>query len=76
MSDYNDWLDELRWHWGDAYLIEHLGSRWVAQRRDSHSTFSAADPKALLNLVRADYAVRPVSRPLAAPLDCRLRPEG
>jgi hypothetical protein len=31
-------LDELRWHWGDAYLIHYFetAGRWVAQRRDSH----------------------------------------
>ncbi len=70
-------LDELRWHWGDAYLIEHFPGpgKWVAQRRDSHSTFSAADPEALLEKIRADYAVRPVPRPRAAPMDCRFRPE-
>ena len=33
-------LDELRWHYGEAYLIHYLPGpgRWVAQRRDSHAT--------------------------------------
>jgi hypothetical protein len=35
-------LDDLRWHYGEAYLIELIGRRWVAQRRDSHATMSAS----------------------------------
>ena len=34
-------LNDLRWHYGEAYLIELIGRRWVAQRRDSHGTMSA-----------------------------------
>ena len=34
-------LADLRHHWGEAYLIHHLGARWVAQRRDSRQCFSA-----------------------------------
>jgi hypothetical protein len=55
-------LDELRFHWGSAYLIEHLGSRWIAQRRDSHATISADSPEGLLEKIRADYAARRVPR--------------
>src|SRR5258705_9611354 len=55
-------LDDLRWHYGEAYLIELIGVRWVAQRRDSHATMSASSPDRLLDLIRADYAVHPVPR--------------
>ena len=55
-------LEDLRWHYGDAYLIKRIGSRWVAQRRDSHATMSAGSPDQLLGLIRADYAAHPVPR--------------
>ncbi len=55
-------LDDLRWHWGTAYLVQQMGGRWVAQRRDSHATVSAEGPDRLLGLIRADYAARPVPR--------------
>jgi hypothetical protein len=57
-------LDDLRWHYGEAYLIELIGDRWIAQRRDSHATMSAGSPDQLLGLIRADYAARPVPRDL------------
>ena len=65
-------LDDLRWHYGDAYLIELIGRRWVAQRRDSHATMSASSPDELLGLIRADYAAHPVPRD---PRPCRFVPE-
>ena len=41
-SDWDGPLDELRWHWGDAYLIHFFEpGTWVAQRRDGHETMSA-----------------------------------
>jgi hypothetical protein len=66
-------LDDLRWHYGEAYLIELIGERWIAQRRDSHGTMSAGNPDQLLGLIRADYATHPVPRD---PRPCRFRPEG
>jgi len=76
-------LDDLRWHWGDAYLIHYFaGGKWVAQRRDSHETMSAPDPGRLLDLIREDYAAHPVGRHVAAGTDrpgtrgCRFLPEG
>ena len=66
-------LDDLRWHYGEAYLIELIGDRWIAQRRDSHATMSAGSPDQLLGLIRADYAARPVPRD---PRPGRLLPEG
>lgn len=59
-------LDDLRWHWGDAYLIHYFSGcgegKWVAQRRDSHATMGAADPIALLDLIREDYRQHPSPR--------------
>ena len=65
-------LDDLRWHYGEAYLIELIGRRWVAQRRDSHATMSASSPDELLGLIRTDYAAHPVPRD---PRPCRFVPE-
>jgi hypothetical protein len=56
-------LDDLRHHWGEAYLIHRLGARWVAQRRDkSRQAISADSAAGLLELIRADYAARPIPR--------------
>lgn len=55
-------LADLRHHWGEAYLIDCLSGRWIAQRRDSHATMSADSPEGLLGKIRADYAARPVPR--------------
>ena len=55
-------LDDLRWHFGEAYLIEQADGRWIAQRKDSHATMSAGSPDQLLGLIRADYTAHPVPR--------------
>ena len=70
MSDSDYWtttpLDELRWHWGEAYLIDYLGKwRWVAQRRDDRSTLRVESPHELRDLIVEDYIARPVARKLA-----------
>jgi hypothetical protein len=86
MAPVGDWdgpLDELRWHWGDAYLIHFFGpGKWVAQRRDSHETMSADSPVTLREKITADYNARPVSRqfdgrqPGPGIPGCRFLPEG
>jgi hypothetical protein len=72
-------LDDLRWHYGEAYLIDCLSDRWIAQRRDSHATMSADSPDGLLAKIRADYAAQPVSRATGTaapdPRPCRFQPE-
>jgi hypothetical protein len=60
-SDERD-LDELRWHWGGAYLIARLGGRWTAQRVDSRETISADTAAGLRDLITADYEAKPVPR--------------
>jgi hypothetical protein len=59
-------LEDLRWHWGEAYLIHYFPpGKWVAQRRDSHSSMSADSPEGLRELIAVDYIARPVGRQAA-----------
>jgi hypothetical protein len=82
VSDWEGPLDDLRWHWGDAYLIHCFGlGTWVAQRRDSHATMGAKGPDELRDKIAADYRAHPVSRRTAGSgrpetPGCRFRPEG
>jgi len=55
-------LEDLRHHWGEAYKIGWRAGRWRAVRRDDGSAVSADTPGQLLELIRADYAARPVAR--------------
>ena len=81
--DQDEPLDELRWHWGDAYLIHFFEpGTWVAQRRDGHETMSADSPVILREKINQDYTARPVSRqfdgrqPGVGVPGCRFLPEG
>ncbi|MGH3119725.1 MAG: hypothetical protein ACRDND_01645 [Streptosporangiaceae bacterium] len=61
MTDGAADLDDLRWHYGEAYLVEVIGGRWIAQRRDSHETISAAAADVyvtVLEEMNEDAAVR------------------
>jgi len=61
-------LDDLRWHWGDAYLISFFEPDvWVAQRRDNCETLRADNPVDLRERITADYTAAPVSRQVAGP---------
>ena len=80
-TDWEGPLDDLRWHWGDAYLIHCFGpGKWVAQRMDSHATMSAEGPEEPRTLIVADYTAHPVGRATgtagADPRPCRFLPEG
>jgi hypothetical protein len=57
-----DDLDELRWHWGDAYRIDQDGGSWRAIRRDTGAALRGATSDELLALIRRDYFLDPVSR--------------
>lgn len=60
-----DWLSELRWHWGDAYVINHpRPDRWTAARLDDGRVLVAAGPEQLRALITRDYLARPVPRDL------------
>jgi len=60
-----DELDELRFHWGDAYDIAVADGVFTATRRDGRGG-RLADPSSggLLRQIRADYAAMPVPRDL------------
>ena len=64
-GDWSDPLTALRWHWGEAYVINCLGAgRWTAERRDTHQILRDQTPLALRDQIIADYAARKVSRSL------------
>jgi hypothetical protein len=69
MSDWDEPLEALRWHWDSAYVIEYFetADKWVAQRRDSHKTFSAGSADALRDKILADYTERAVPREDSGP---------
>jgi hypothetical protein len=69
-------------HYGEAYEINMRRGRYEASRRDDGAMLTADSADALLDLIRADYAARPVSRRIAgtdhrpqAP-GCQFLPEG
>ena len=56
-------MNDLRWHWGTAYVISHpCPDVWVAQRRDNRETLRAGTPAELRDRIVADYTARPVPR--------------
>jgi hypothetical protein len=62
-SDWDEPLDALRWHWGEAYIINCVGpGKWLSERRDTHDTLRDETPLGLRDRIIADYAARPVSR--------------
>jgi hypothetical protein len=64
-GDWSEPLGALRWHWGEAYVINCLGTgRWTAERRDTHEMLRDQTPLGLRDQIIADYAARKVSRSL------------
>jgi hypothetical protein len=68
-------------HYGEAYEINMRRGRYEARRRDDGTVLTADSAGALLDLIRADYAERPVSRQIAGAdypetPGCRFLPEG
>ncbi len=68
-------------HYGEAYEINMRRRRYDARRRDDGTMLTAHSADALLDLIRADYAARPVSRRIAGAghpesPGCRFLPEG
>ena len=56
-------LDDLRWHWGDAYEVTEALGVWRAVRRDNQVALVASSAAELRSLIVADYTARPVIRP-------------
>jgi hypothetical protein len=69
MPDYvTTRLSDLRWHWGEAYLISGIIGCWRAERRDDGRTVEADDAEKLRQAIVADYMAKPVPRdPLPPP---------
>jgi hypothetical protein len=59
-------LDDLDWHWGEAYDLAVTKAGWVAKRLDNGRSLVAGSPAELRALITADYAATPVSRDLPA----------
>ena len=58
-------LDELRFHWGEAYDIAIVGDTWTAQRKDGRGgKLTDPLPEGLRLRIQADYATMPVPRDL------------
>lgn len=55
-------LDELRWHWGEAYKISWQNNKYPAERLDDGRLIEADGPAELRLLMQYDYATRPVPR--------------
>ena len=56
-------LTVLQDHYGSAYRMSHPEpDTWLAMRRDDHETLKAQTPFELFDLIRLDYAQRPVPR--------------
>ena len=54
-------LDDLSWHWGQAYDLAVTRSGWVAKRLDNGRALVASDPDGLRELIWADHVRDPVS---------------
>ena len=55
-------LEDMRWHWDEAYKIGSQDSRFRAGRLDGRGSLEAGTAQELRDLIRADYAERPVPR--------------
>ena len=55
-------LEDLRWDWDEAYQIGWQDGRFRAGRLDGRGSVEAGTPQELRDLIRADYAERPVPR--------------
>jgi hypothetical protein len=59
-------LDELVFHWGEAYNVAVIDGVWTAWRRDGRGGMLTDPlPAGLLLRIRADYAAMPVPRDLS-----------
>ena len=58
-------LEELEFHWGDAYEVAVADGMWTGRRRDGKgSTLAGTGPEGLRRLIVADYTADPVPRDL------------
>lgn len=53
-GDWSEPLSALRWHWGEAYVVNCLGTgRWTVERRDTHETLRDQIPLGLRDQITA-----------------------
>lgn len=57
-------LENLRWHWGEAFDITRTLGMFRAVRRDDGAAVCAPTADRLLAEISADYQARPVPRDL------------
>jgi hypothetical protein len=63
---HHEELEELRYHWGGAYVITcPAPDLWLAQRRDNRATLRAGSAGELRDMIEDDYATKPVPREIA-----------
>jgi hypothetical protein len=61
-------LDDLNYHWGEAYVISRpQPALWLARRRDDQETLRAGTADELHDKIIADYGACPVSRRISRP---------
>ena len=60
-------LDDLAYHWGDAYLLSYARDRWAALRRDRLYFITADTLYELEAAIQADYGSNPVPRDFDPP---------
>jgi hypothetical protein len=62
-SSWDDPLSALRWHWGEAYMINcPRPGTWNAARRDNGEMLLDQTPLGLRDKIIADYIARKVPR--------------
>jgi hypothetical protein len=55
-------LQDLRHHWGSAYVITYHRRQWLAARHDTREALTADSADELRQKIRADYHEHPVPR--------------
>jgi hypothetical protein len=55
-------LEDLIYHYGDAYRITYRLGQYRAERRDNHAVVRADTAEELLEHIRDDYHQKPVPR--------------
>ena len=59
-------IENLRWHWGEAYKITWTAGAFRATRRDTGTEVSARTAAETHQLIRDDYSANPVPRDVSA----------
>ncbi len=67
MNTWDEPLEALIWHWGDAYHISNPGlGIWIGERRDTHDKLRSDTPLGLRDKIVADYTARKVPGPASS----------